>query len=326
MSDANDAASTPTRRYTIHLTKEDMAVELASDDVEFIAEQMNRWFKVFADDSIVIPSAIVVPTPPPPAPTQPPVATVPEPPPPTPAPVQPVEAAPPQPEPVAVAPEIPATPAPSVTEPPVVHAPAATPESVPPATKSVPAPVSDPLPDLEPVVITPQPQPVAEPQPATVSLPEFVTQPAPSAAVEEDKDDFESVLDTILEDLEESPELPPIGQSRPIPQAPAPEAAPMTIDSLTDLVARSSSNSPEDSLLLTAYYLTYFEGEEKFSLKRVNSLMVKSGLKPVNHSVLESALTMSMVEMVPDLTGHADVTEYTLTTSGQSHTQSLISI
>ena len=95
------------------------------------------------------------------------------------------------------------------------------------------------------------------------------------------------------------------------------------IDSLADLCDRATAATSEDFLVLTAYYLDQFEGVEKFSLKRINSLLVKSGLTPVNFSVLESALSNSVLAMVPDLTGTADVSEYSLTEQGKTYAGSL---
>ncbi|MBY0405139.1 MAG: hypothetical protein K2X66_14660, partial [Cyanobacteria bacterium] len=58
------------------------------------------------------------------------------------------------------------------------------------------------------------------------------------------------------------------------------------------------------------------EALEQFSLKQINSLLIKSNLTPVNHSVVENALAKGFIEMVPDLTGMAEVTEYILTVDG----------
>ncbi|MBY0449546.1 MAG: hypothetical protein K2X01_02835 [Cyanobacteria bacterium] len=96
------------------------------------------------------------------------------------------------------------------------------------------------------------------------------------------------------------------------------------IGSLNDLCDRLNPESPETFLVLSAYYLTCYEAEEKFSLKRINSLLSKSGYPALNHSALEDALGKAFVAMVPDLTGTADVTEYTLTPQGQSLIEGLL--
>ncbi len=96
------------------------------------------------------------------------------------------------------------------------------------------------------------------------------------------------------------------------------------VDSLSELCERSSANSSDDFLILSAFFLTEVEGVDKFSLKRVNSLLVKSGLTPVNHSVLENGITQGYLVMVPDLTGMADVSEYAMTDAGQGRAISLL--
>lgn len=97
-----------------------------------------------------------------------------------------------------------------------------------------------------------------------------------------------------------------------------PEALDLSnIVSLSDLCDRSRANRIEDFLLLASYYLMHYEHQNTFSLKRLNSILVKSGLTPVNHSVLEAALSEGRLAMVPDLTGMAEVSEYQLTAEGQ---------
>jgi hypothetical protein len=89
------------------------------------------------------------------------------------------------------------------------------------------------------------------------------------------------------------------------------------VTSLADLCDRSNAGSSEDYLLLSAYYLTRVERQETFSLKKINSVLVKSGLTPINHSVLESVLASGYLAMVPDLTGTAEVSEYSITRDGR---------
>lgn len=165
------------------------------------------------------------------------------------------------------------------------------------------------------------------------------------------KDDFETVMDSLMEDLGTSaaPAVAVALSQQPVMRQEAPQAEEKelvpdfiqnavkaelpnfkprpsleTIDSLSDLCKRGYAGTPEDFLLLSAYYLTFFEAVDKFSLKRINSLMVKTGLTPVNHSVLETAIDKGFLSMVPDLTGLADVTEYALTESGQRSAERLL--
>lgn len=300
-------------RYEINMKKDGLFINLSSDDVYFISKQMDKWFRILLDDSYV--------------PVTLPVRDIP------PDVVAEAEALPPVVEsPVAVAPV-----------PVVAEAPPAPP---PPAPATVPMP--------EPVVARPEPvaAPISEPPP----LPPVPEQPIlpPSkldAAVE---DDFEAVMDSLMRDLEDvepepAPPPPPVAAAPPpavveaplpiptppppvsplpplppLPEQPPLSAGPPQVASLAELCERSQAGNSEDYLLLSAYYLTRFEHAPKFSLKRVNSLLVKSGLTPVNHSVLEAALSRGYLSMVPDLTGSADVSEYNLSAEGEQVVARLI--
>lgn len=89
-----------------------------------------------------------------------------------------------------------------------------------------------------------------------------------------------------------------------------------SISSLSDLCQHASADSTDDFLLLAAYYLTTFEQQTAFTLKQLNSSLVKSGKSPVNHGVLEVALQQGVLDMVPDLNGTAEISEYCLTEQG----------
>ncbi len=223
-----------------------------------------------------------------------------------------------------------------------------------PAAQPIPLPVENPMPPapqpVEPVqrtLLVPESQ-VQPQQQAMAPLPQAQTVPQQQEPVsvaeapeyflpepevpEEPKDDFERVMDTLMEDLGE-------GDSQALPQ-PLPKAVPGvepltsqgnegkpeddSISSLADLCKKGAANTSEDFMLLAAYYLTYFEAVENFSLKKLNSSMVKSGLTPVNHSVLETALSKGLLSMVPDLTGTMDVTEYALSDEGQQYVSHLL--
>jgi hypothetical protein len=282
------------------LTKGGLLIELSSDDVYFVSKQMEKWCRAIYGNlpMPVLPAPIPprAPSPPPPPtpvmePARPPVSTV----------------------------DLPFAPMP--------EAPALEVEQ-PPAALIVDEPLS------------PSPEPAQMPA-AVVSpvAPPPVAVPGPPSDIE---DDFEAVMDSLMEDLgrtgaavaevveEPQPSLPPVVKAVPATappppaQAPAASPAPMEINSLSDLVRRAQATTPEEFLMLASYFLTFFEAEERFSLKRINSMMVRSGITPVNHSVLESTLAKEYLAMVPDLTGMADVTEYTLTSAGQEFTERLL--
>ena len=131
------------------------------------------------------------------------------------------------------------------------------------------------------------------------------------------QDNFEAVMDSLMKDLDDDadhggdmPYTAPNGAIGPEPDL-------TLITSLADLCDRSNAANSEDYLLLSAYYLTRIERQATFSLKKVNSALVKSGLTPVNHSILETVLSRGFLSMVPDLNGTAEVTEYMMSAEGQ---------
>lgn len=315
--------------YEISLKKDDLFINLSSDDVYFISKQMDKWFRILMDDSYVpvslpqrpqaepAPQAMAAPPvaeAPPPAP-----APQPSPEPPAPAPIV-AEPAPPQPEPAPAPPPQPIVeqPAPQ-PEPIVAPVPAPEPPVALPEPQPVMAAAPAPVVDLPPVM---QPQPVAPPAPPVLSVvpQQPAPEPTPIGAVEaKPKDDFDNVMDSVMRDLEapppepRQPALPPVLAD----EGPLKEPADLTlISSLSDLCEQAHAGTSEDYLLLASYYLNQMEHQEAFSLKRINSNLVKSGLTPVNHSVLEAVLTKGYLAMVPDMTGTAEVSEYMITPLG----------
>lgn len=313
--------------YEINLKKDDLFICLSSDDVYFISKQMDKWFRILLDDSYVpvtLPSSL-----PKPQAVAPEIA-------PEPVPVSPpVEAPLPAPAPGAVIPE--PTPQPIPAEPPVAPEPIA--QTIPVAPAAPPPTIPQPQPAAveQPVAPAPQPEPVPVIQQAPLEIPPLISTespatppaappPLPVAAPmatdtsldSEVQDDFEAVMDSLMKDLEEPddlnlPELPDMPIAAPAANG---KADLNGIASLSDLCDRSRAANSEDYLLLSAYYLTHMENQIQFSLKKINLMLVQSGLTPVNHSVLESALGREYLSMVPDLTGLAEVTEYVLTPEG----------
>jgi len=182
------------------------------------------------------------------------------------------------------------------------------------------------LPDMPPVPqVAPQfaPQPVmqaeAMPQPIPQPIPEPVAVAAAPALVSTgDQDDFEAVMNSLLRDFEDKPAAGPNFSAEAASTGPRERIEPdlSGVTSLADLCDRSNAANSEDYLLLSAYYLSRMERQDTFSLKKVNSVLVKSGLTPVNHSVLETVLTNGYLSMLPDLTGMAEVTEYQISKEG----------
>jgi hypothetical protein len=175
-----------------------------------------------------------------------------------------------------------------------------------------------PEPAMQPAVQAPaqpqmQPQPQAMPQAAP---PQLVAVGSPSLVPSGEQDDFEAVMNSLLSDFDDKAPAEEVSYPAVSPGRQRIEPDLSGITSLADLCDRSNAANSEDYLLLSAYYLTRMERQETFSLKKVNSILVKSGLTPVNHSVLETVLSNGYLSMVPDLTGMADVTEYKISNEG----------
>ncbi|MGE0200263.1 MAG: hypothetical protein AB7P76_04770 [Candidatus Melainabacteria bacterium] len=386
--------------YEINLKQGPLYIQLSSDDVYFISQQMNKWFEILLDERYVPVKLPERPAAPPPvAAASPPAAPAPGDLPP----VQQAVAAAPAPAPVAEPTPVTAPAPPAAKDPlpvPVPYTPSA-PEPIPAAVPVLPvaeAPPSDAIPQLDLPFELPA-EAAAPAEMPVAPMPPPASSPVPAAAVvSEDldldegvKDDFEAVMSSLMEDLggsdapapsaptaqpapaapaggSEFPmldlpdDLPPVVMPSSTGPAPAPspvpafaEVAPQTaaaatavmdapaafespasapaasapgglfsFDSLGELCTRVQPKSPEEFLSMTAFFLTFYEGLDKFSMKRVNSLLVKSGLTPINHSVMEAALSQKHIAIVPDLTGMAETSEYTLTEAGQEFARSLL--
>lgn len=318
--------------YEIKLKKDDLFINLSSDDVYFISKQMDKWFRILMDDSYVPVSLPVRPEPPPMAapafvtplanpPIEAPVYVQPE----------------PVPAPVPAAPVLEA----QVPLPPVIQT--QQPEALTPATvvqptvsqyASVDLPISQQpgLPAPQPAIVAAVPQPAAEltapvitpPLPQAVVPPEVqlvAPQTLPEPAISLDKpiqDDFEAVMDSLMHDLDDAEPVLSAAYEQPVNgNRLVTEPDFSMVSALSDLCEMSHASNSEDYLLLSAFYLIRFEHQHAFSLKNINSALVKSGLTPINHSILESVLSSGYLAMVPDLTGTAEVTEYILTPEGQ---------
>jgi hypothetical protein len=329
-------------QYEITLKKDDLFINLSSDDVYFISKQMDKWFRILLDDSYVpvtlppwpqpepapvvqtqplpepVPQEVAQPV----APVQQPVAM------PQPAPQPVAEAALPQPQTQPQSQLQPQVELPMSAVAPVAPQPMPQPQPV-AAVEIKPADVNLPMSQpQQPAPAVPQampaamPESVVEQQPSIpVRPPVIMAEPSVAAQPQPASPEFEAVMDSLMKDLEDTDEEPLV----------VPDYAPVSntmsgeslepdlsyVTSLADLCDRSNAGSSEDYLLLSAYYLTRVERQETFSLKKINSVLVKSGLTPINHSVLESVLASGYLAMVPDLTGTAEVSEYSITRDGR---------
>lgn len=74
-----------------------------------------------------------------------------------------------------------------------------------------------------------------------------------------------------------------------------------------------------DNLIITAKYILNVENQERFTIKQINAKLVPACGTPVDHAVIENAMSQNLIRLVPDLTGMCDFTEYTLTDEGEHY-------
>ena len=99
------------------------------------------------------------------------------------------------------------------------------------------------------------------------------------------------------------------------------------IETLQELCeVASKAKTAEDFLLLTGYFLQEYKATRSYSLKLINTELVRTGLTPINHAILENTVTLGLIAMIPDLTGNAQSTEYELTPQGLEHVKHLLDL
>lgn len=76
---------------------------------------------------------------------------------------------------------------------------------------------------------------------------------------------------------------------------------------------------PLDYLILAAKFITDNENTLNFSLKQINSKLVPVIRKPIDHTVIDEALKERLIMVVPNYTNMGEVTEYTLTQTGEGY-------
>jgi hypothetical protein len=84
-----------------------------------------------------------------------------------------------------------------------------------------------------------------------------------------------------------------------------------------NLVKSKNTTDKFHYLIITAYYLSEFEKLERFSLKQINTKLMQNLSEVIDHVTLQEALIQNLLELVPDLTGIAEVGEYKLTRLGE---------
>lgn len=79
----------------------------------------------------------------------------------------------------------------------------------------------------------------------------------------------------------------------------------------------------KDYLIITAHYMMHNENLIHFTLKQINSRIVPIKKEAITHSIIDEVLQLNLLEIVPDLTGQSETTEYTINQTGEDYYNSL---
>lgn len=91
-----------------------------------------------------------------------------------------------------------------------------------------------------------------------------------------------------------------------------------TVDKVfMNLINSKNTKDKFHYLMITAYYLTEFEKQDRFTLKQINAKLMQNVSDVIDHAMLQEAISQGFIEHVPDLTGISDVAEYRLTHQGE---------
>lgn len=93
----------------------------------------------------------------------------------------------------------------------------------------------------------------------------------------------------------------------------------LDLKNLNNLIQLKKPDNMFDYLLIAAYYLKEGEYLDRYSLKQINSKIFAYTRKPIDHSIIQKAVAKNYIEVVPDYTGMAEVTEYVITDEGENY-------
>lgn len=94
------------------------------------------------------------------------------------------------------------------------------------------------------------------------------------------------------------------------------------VDAVSEFENYYNSFNPQssiDRLIVTAMFVLNIENLERFTIKQLNAKLVPLTGKPIDHSMIEEAVSQNLIRIVPDLTGTSEFTEYTLTDEGEGY-------
>ncbi|MEI7473888.1 MAG: hypothetical protein WCK67_03840 [bacterium] len=110
----------------------------------------------------------------------------------------------------------------------------------------------------------------------------------------------------------------PLEEVRTAPQ-PSMQNKALDLKNLDNLIQLKKPDNMFDYLLIAAYYLKEGEFLDRYSLKQMNSKIFPYTRKPIDHSIIQKAVARNYIEVVPDYTGMAEVTEYVITDEGENY-------
>lgn len=91
------------------------------------------------------------------------------------------------------------------------------------------------------------------------------------------------------------------------------------LNTLESLIQYKKPESLLEYLLVTAYYLTEIEKYDRYSLKQINAQVINYTRSPIDHSIVQKSVQQKYIEVVPDFTGMAGITEYRITDEGKAY-------
>lgn len=169
----------------------------------------------------------------------------------------------------------------------------------------------------EPVLESKQQEPVEEKQlEAKQEQPEIIESPAPIKTIntiqkeqqgvtletEVESKQVESDFGTVFDKTLENPTFQPAQNNDQV---------------FLNLVKSKKTTDKFHYLIIAGYYLSEFKKQDKFTLKQINTVLMQNLSEVVDHTKLQEAINQGLIEILPDLTGVAEVAEYRLTTAGE---------
>lgn len=88
---------------------------------------------------------------------------------------------------------------------------------------------------------------------------------------------------------------------------------------LERIIKSKSPKNAQDYLIITGFYLLHIENMTRFSIKQINSRLIPLNKEPITHKIILEAINSGCIELIPDLTGLGDTTEYSLTQRGEEY-------